>query len=102
LTRQRKESRQPIKVLFDSFLQPFSKELIGSVGTRQMLYRAGPIFRSMFRWRPARGNRIVVTGQLLDMSDPGVSVATPAIVLLNMRGHVVHAVTNQFGEFMER
>jgi hypothetical protein len=64
-----------------------------------MLYRADP-FQIDVQVEPKPGvNRIVVTGQLLDLSDPGVTGRDVRITLSNMRGHVVHAVTSQFGEF---
>jgi len=64
-----------------------------------MLYRADPFQIDVQVEAKPGGNRVVVTGQLLDMSDPGVIGRDARIVLSNMRGHVVHAVTNQFGEF---
>ncbi len=45
------------------------------------------------------GNRIVVTGQLLDLRRPEISAQDTRILLSNMRGNVVHAAANQFGEF---
>jgi hypothetical protein len=45
------------------------------------------------------GNRLMVTGQLLDVSSPGVVGSDVEITLSNQRGNVVHTVTNQFGEF---
>ncbi len=89
-----------IKVLFDSFLHPvFEGARSASAGTRQMLYRADP-FQIDIQVEPKPGaNRIVVTGQLLDLSNPAVLGGDARISLSNMRGQVVHAVTNQFGEF---
>jgi hypothetical protein len=64
-----------------------------------MLYRADP-FQIDVQVEPKPGaNRIVITGQLLDLSNPGVLGSDARIILSNMRGQVVHAVTNQFGEF---
>ena len=64
-----------------------------------MLYRADP-FQIDIQVEPKPGaNRIVVTGQLLDLSNPGIIGRDARIILSNMRGQVVHAVTNQFGEF---
>ena len=100
LAGQRKGAGNRIKVLFDSFLQPvFEGARSAGTGTRQMLYRADP-FQIDVQVEPKPGvNRIVVTGQLLDLSDPGVTGRDARITLSNMRGQVVHAVTNQFGEF---
>jgi hypothetical protein len=100
LTGQRKETDSQIKVLFDSFLQPvFEGARSAGAGTRQMLYRADPFQIDIQLEAKPGGNRIVVTGQLLNLSSPGTSGQDARIVLSNMWGQVVHAVTNQFGEF---
>src|SRR5207248_9246824 len=44
-------------------------------------------------------NDLQVTGQLLDLSNPGIAGKDVNITLSNLRGHVVHAVSNQHGEF---
>jgi len=41
----------------------------------------------------------MVTGQLLDVSSPGVVGRDVKITLSNHRGNLIHTVTNQFGEF---
>ncbi len=64
-----------------------------------MLYRADPFQIDVQVEAKHGGNRIVVTGQLLDLSNPGIVGPEARIVLSNMQGHVVNAVTNQFGEF---
>src|SRR5712672_1792619 len=100
LTAQRKGAGSRIEVLFDSFTQPFFEgaRSAGAV-TRQMLYRADPFQIDVQLEAKPGGSRIVVTGQLLDLSNPGVAGREARIVLSNMRGHIVSAVTNQFGEF---
>ena len=89
-----------IKLLFDSFLQPaFEGARSAGASTRQMLYRADP-FQIDIQVEAAAGrNRIVVTGQLLNLSNPGILDQGTKIALSNMRGKVVNAMTNQFGEF---
>jgi hypothetical protein len=100
LAGQRKGAGSRIKVLFDSFLQPvFEGARSAGAGTRQMLYRADPFQIDVQVEAKHGGNRIVVTGQLLDLSNPGIMGPDVRIVLSNMQGHVVNAVTNQFGEF---
>jgi hypothetical protein len=89
-----------IKVLFDSFLQPvFEGARSAGTGTRQMLYRADPFQIDVQVEAKPGGNRVVVTGQLLDLSNPGIIARDTRIVLSNLRGHAVHTVANQFGEF---
>ncbi len=100
LAGQRKGARSRIKVLFDSFLQPvFEGARSAGAVTRQMLYRADPFQIDVQLEAKPGGNRIVVTGQLLDLSNPGVIGRDARIVLSNMQGQVVNAITNQFGEF---
>ncbi|HET8925755.1 MAG TPA: hypothetical protein VFN26_22420 [Candidatus Acidoferrum sp.] len=100
LVGQRKGTGSRIKVLFDSFLQPVVEGArSAATATRQMLYRADPFQIDVQVEAKPEGNRIVVTGQLLNLSSPAIIGEGARIVLSNMRGHVVHAITNQFGEF---
>jgi hypothetical protein len=99
-TAQRKEKSSLVEVLFDSFLQPMlaGARSIG-LGTRQMLYRADPYQIDVQIEAKPEGNRLMVTGQLLDVSSPGVVGRDVKITLSNHSGNVMHTVTNQFGEF---
>jgi hypothetical protein len=89
-----------IEILFDSFLQPAvagSRSVV--IGTRQMLYRADP-YQIDIQIEPKPGsNRLVITGQLLDLNHPGVIGRDIQVTLSNRRGNTVLAATNQFGEF---
>ena len=100
LKGQRKGAGSRIKVLFDSFLQPVL-EGTRSAGTttRQMLYRADPFQIDVQLEAKPGSSRIVVTGQLLDLSNPEIIARDTRVLLSNMRGQVVHTVANQFGEF---
>jgi hypothetical protein len=95
-----KESRSLVEVLFDSFLQPAvagARSIV--IGTRQMLYRADP-YQIDIQIEPKPGtNRLVITGQLLDLSHPGVIGHDIQITLSNHGGNTFVAATNQFGEF---
>ena len=95
-----KETNSLIEVLFDSFSQPV---LAGarSVGTetRQMLYRAEPYQIDVQIEAQQEGNRLVVTGQLMDARHPEIVGRDVLVTLSNRRGHLVKTVTNQFGEF---
>lgn len=100
LAKAQKESQSLVEVLFDSFLQP---ALAGTrsfiVGTRQMLYKTDP-YQIDIQIEPKPGsNRIFVTGQLLDVNNPGVIGRDIQVTLSNNRGHSIIAATNQFGEF---
>src|SRR5690348_97177 len=100
LIAPKKASRGLVEVLFDSFLQPAvagARAVV--IGTRQMLYRADPYqIDIQIEPRPG-GNRLVVTGQILDLSHPGVVIQGIAVAISNRRGNSVVAATNEFGEF---
>ena len=64
-----------------------------------MLYRAEP-YQIDIQIEPKSGsNRLVITGQLLDLSHPGVIGRNILVTISNRRGNTVLAATNQFGEF---
>ena len=100
LNTTRKEPRKLIEVLFDSFLQPAvagARSVV--IGTRQMLYRADP-YQIDIQIEPKPGsNRLVITGQLLDLSHPGIIGRDIQVTLSNRCGNTILAPTNQFGEF---
>ena len=89
-----------IEVLFDSFLQPaIAGSRSAGTGVRQMLYRADPYQVDIQIEAKPQGNRLVITGQLLDVSRPEIVGSEIQVTLSNRRGGVVHTTTNQFGEF---
>ncbi len=89
-----------VSLLFDSFLQPM---LVGvrsaGTGARQMLYRADPYQIDVQLELKPGGNRVVVTGQLLNLSNPKIIATGTRVRVSNMQGDVVHTVANEFGEF---
>jgi hypothetical protein len=91
-----------IEVLFDSFFQP-ALEGVRSVGagTRRMLYRADPFQVDLQIEAQGGGGSVVVTGQLLDLRDPEVVGSHVPLMLSNLRGRVIRATTNEYGEFRE-
>ena len=100
LTRQRNKVRGGITVLFDSLLQPvFAGARSAGTGTRQMLYRAEPFQIDVQIEAQSAGNRLLVTGQLLDLKDAAITCHGVRVILSNMRGNLAHVVTNEFGEF---
>jgi hypothetical protein len=99
-TMQPTASGHFVELLFDSFLQPLQVGARSSgLGTRQMLYRADTYQIDIQIEAKPEGNCLVVTGQILDVSSPGVVGRDLNMTLSNHRGHVIHTVTNQFGEF---
>jgi hypothetical protein len=99
LSGKRKTAASRVAVLFDSFLQSaFAGARSAAAGTRQMLYHADP-FQIDVQIEAKSGNRVLVTGQLLESNNPAISCYDVRVVLSNMRGNLVYVVTNQFGEF---
>ena len=97
---QRKESRSRISILFDSFLQPVVEGArSAATDSRQMLYRADPFQIGLQIEAKPDSNHLLVTGQLLDLNNPGIAGNDVGVTLSNLRGHVVQAVSNQHGEF---
>ena len=100
LLDQRKGAGSRIKVLFDSFLQPvFEGARSAGASTRQMLYRADPFQIDVQVEAKPDANRILITGQLMDLNNSGITGGEARIVISNMRGHFVHVLTNNLGEF---
>jgi hypothetical protein len=88
------------QLLFDSFSHP-APVGIRSAPTRirQLLYRAQPYQIDLqIELRPDT-NRLIVTGQLLDVSHPDMIGQDVEVTLSNRRGSVAKTKTNQFGEF---
>ena len=103
-----KPARVPglVEVLFDSFLQPVvegARSVRSGVpsGTRQMLYRAEPYQVDLQIEAKPGANKLIVTGQLLDLGNPDAPGRNVPVIISNLRGHVVQTVTNEFGEFRE-
>jgi len=100
LTGQRKGSRSRISVLFDSFLQPVVEGArSAATDSRQMLYRADPFQIDVQIEAKPGTNDLMVTGQLLDLTNPAIAGQDISVTLSNLRGQVVHAVSNKNGEF---
>jgi hypothetical protein len=95
--------RQVVRVaqlLFDSFSHP-APAGIRSAPTRirQLLYRAQPYQIDLQIELRQESSRLLVTGQLLDISHPEMIGRDVQVTLSNRRGSVVKTVTNEFGEF---
>ena len=66
-----------------------------------MLYRAGPFRVDLQIETQIGGKSVVITGQVLDLRRPEVVGCEVPVRVSNLRGRVVQATTNQFGEFSE-
>lgn len=94
------ESGSPVVLLFDSFCQSsFAGVRSDTLGVRQMLYRADPYQIDLQLEADREHNRLIVTGQLLDISHPEMACRDVPVMLSNLRGKSVNTPTNQFGEF---
>jgi predicted anti-sigma-YlaC factor YlaD len=100
IASRKKGAGSRVKLLFDSFMEPILAGVRSAgAGTRQMLYRADPYQIDVQLEMKPSGNRIVVTGQLLNLSNPKIIAAGTRVLVSNMHGDVVHTLANQFGEF---
>ncbi len=100
LGNMRQQTETSVELLFDSFLPSAPVGLRSdSLGLRQMLYRADPYQVDLHLEADRKHNRLIVTGQLLDVSHPEMACPSVQVTLSNLRGNAVNAATNQFGEF---
>jgi len=95
-----RETGGPVQLLFDSIMQPAAPGIrSAAMNVRQILYRAEPYQIDLqIEAQPDR-DRLVVTGQLLDVSHPEIAGRDVQVSLSDGRGNIVNTVTNQFGEF---
>lgn len=101
--QKRTAARGILELLFDSFRQPLPAG-VRSTGTapRRMLYATEALKIDVQVEPQADGQTIVVTGQLLDLRQPGAVVRDMKVTLSNRCGRAVEASTNEFGEFREQ
>jgi hypothetical protein len=100
LAGSRNEESRVIELLFDSFVQPvFSGARAAYGGIRHMLYRADPFQIDLQIEATPGSDRMVVTGQVLDMGRSGIVGSGLHVTVSNRCGNLVHELTNEFGEF---
>ena len=97
---RRQETRGLLQLLYDNFSHP-APAGIRSAGMRirQMLYRAEPYQIDLHIELQQERNRLVVSGQLVDLSHPEMVGRDVRVTLSDGRESVANTVTNQFGEF---
>jgi len=96
----RQETGGVIQLVHDSFSQPVLSGIrSASRPIRQLLYRADPYQIDLQIELEREGNRLVVTGQLLDVSRSEMVGRDVQVMLSDGREYIVNTVTNQFGEF---
>ena len=100
LTPRPSETCGSIQLLFDSFSHAALAGIRSAgMSIRQMLYRADPYQVDIQLEAQPERNRLLVTGQLLDVSHPEVVGREVQVTLSDGRESVVNTMTNQFGEF---
>jgi hypothetical protein len=96
----RDEKSTVTEVLFDSFLEPvFSGARADHTEMRHVLYRVAPFQIDLQIEAKPGDDRMVVTGQVLDMGRPEIFGSGLHVTLYNQCGNLVHELTNEFGEF---
>jgi hypothetical protein len=94
------EGDTSVELLFDSSCQPPPHGMRSdTMGQRQMLYRADPYQIDLQLEADREHNRLIVAGQLLDVTNPEIACLSVQVMLSNLRGNVANTRTNQFGEF---
>src|SRR5258707_12504892 len=100
LRTESQETGGPVQLLFDSLRQPAAPGIrLAAMNIRQILYRAEPYQIDLQIEMQADKDRLVVTGQLLDVSNPQIAGRAVQVSLSDGRGNILNTVTNQFGEF---
>lgn len=88
------------ELLFDSFLQRVvTRARSAGSGTRQLLYRVDSYQIDLQIETGSDPRMLLITGQLLDLKRPEFSDRDVLVVISNLRGQVVLAIADQFGEF---
>jgi len=100
-TAEQKRPDSLAELLFDGFWPVPEGVRSSSIRTRHMLYRADPLQIDLLIESQADGRSVVVTGQLLDLRHPEIVGHKLQVTVSNLRGRVVQATTNQFGEFCQ-
>jgi hypothetical protein len=97
---RRNEKSSVIEVLFDSCLEPvFSSARAAYTGIRHMLYRADPFQIDLQIETKPGHDRMVVTGQVLELGRSEIFGSGFLVTLSNRSGNLVNELTNEFGEF---
>jgi hypothetical protein len=96
----RHERETLVELLFDSFSQSTTPGTRSTdIGRRQLLYRVEPYQIDLQIESTPDHSRLMVTGQLLDVTDPKMLGPDIPVTLSNLRGDVVKTATNELGEF---
>jgi hypothetical protein len=85
---------------FDSFQRQAVTGIRGSdTGRRQLMYQSGDFFIDMNWGAASDGNRLVLTGQVVDAKAPSVGVVGIPVSLISGGDNLCDTTTSQLGEF---
>jgi hypothetical protein len=88
------------ELIFDSFHQPVPAGARSSVASsRQLLYRSAGLDIDIQTHFHPDSNRVFLTGQVLDSSNPNANMKDISVMLADERGMLAQTVTNTSGEF---
>jgi hypothetical protein len=97
---RREETDGLVQQLYDSFSHPAPAGMRSAgMRIRQMLYRAEPYQIDLHIELQPEQNRLLVSGQLVDLSHSEMVGRDVRVTLSDGRESVANTITNQFGEF---
>jgi len=92
---------RPVRLVFDSNLQPLTAGVRGSISARQLLYETDELYIDL-RLEPQREanrDRVCLVGQILDRTSQTRAAQGLKVRLLQGQQAVTDTATNQHGEF---
>jgi hypothetical protein len=95
------QQRRPVRLVFDSNLQPVTAGVRGSISARQLLYETDELYIDL-RLEPQREtnrDRVCLVGQILDRTSETRAAQGLKVQLLQGQQAVTDTATNQHGEF---
>ena len=95
----RSNAQTQVELVFDSFATVTPGARSATHGHRHLLYRAEPYELDLLLESHPESNRLAVTGELLDTSQPEIFRRGVRVTLWNFRQSFVTLRTNEWGEF---
>ena len=95
------QQRRPVRLVFDSNLQPITAGVRGSISARQLLYETDELYIDL-RLEPQREanrERVCLVGQILDRTSETRAAQGLKVQLMQGQQAVTDTATNQHGEF---
>ena len=95
------QQSRPVRLVFDSNLQPITVGVRGSISARQLLYETDELYIDL-RLEPQREanrERVCLVGQILDRTSETRAAQGLRVQLMQGQQAVTDTATNQHGEF---